>query len=259
MFLTHLQNWSEIRRMHSILPALRNAEELRLIGFISNNILPEIVPVHLDRLRFLQVLHPDALSWIEAPSLEHLHVKDHFFYTKKDLYSKQLLYLVQNSSCRIRQLTLQSCDVLTAFSIMEILTHVNKLTITDSSVDHSCAMIKAIVNLDVYMPNLRVLEVTCYPGIATKMVVDAVFPLLEMWNSKSRIIPLEKVVVQLKWSYYKGECLNLDEVKEASWPSFVDVEIVHPISSSSRPSKVTIIIFLAQRHRLASPNVMEEA
>ncbi|KAF8326776.1 hypothetical protein F5887DRAFT_1013494 [Amanita rubescens] len=251
--------WSEIDRMHSILPALRNVEELRLIGFITNHVIPEIVPVHLDRLRFLQVLHPDALSWIEAPSLEHLHIEDRFSYTKRAPYTERLLYFVQNSSCRIRQLTLQCCDFSTAFSIMEILTHVNKLSIIDDSVDYSGAVIKAIAKFDIYSPNLRVLEVTCYPRSATKTVVNAIFPLLEMWNSKSGIIPLEKVVIHLKWLFYDRECLNLDEVKEVNWPSFVDVEVVLPISSSSRLGAVTINIFLAQRHRFASQNAMDEA
>ncbi|KAF8342464.1 hypothetical protein F5887DRAFT_974369 [Amanita rubescens] len=251
-------NWSEIRRMHSILPALKNVEELRLIGFITNDDIPEIVPVHLDRLRFLQVLHPDALSWIEAPSLEHLHIEGRLSYTKVP-YSEPLLYFVQNSSCRIRQLTLQCCDFSTAFSIMEILTHVNKLSIIDDSVDYSGAVIKAIAKFDIYTPNLHVLEVTCYPRSATKTVVNAIFPLLEMWNSKSGIIPLEKVVIHLKWLFYDRECLNLDEVKEVNWPSFVDVEVVLPISSSSRLGAVTINIFLAQRHRFASQNAMDEA
>jgi len=36
---------------------------------------------------------------------------------------------------------------------MKILTHVNKLSIIDTSVARGCAMIKAIA--DIYMPNLR--------------------------------------------------------------------------------------------------------
>ncbi|KAF8342463.1 hypothetical protein F5887DRAFT_1214838 [Amanita rubescens] len=252
MFL-NLQNWSGISRIYSILPALRNAEELRFTGFVSNDNLPEIVPVHLDRLRVLQISHPDALSWIEAPSLEHLHVEQ-CFYDGRDRYGEELLYFVQKSSCRIRQLTLQCCDVSTAFSIMKILTHVNKLTITNCLVAHSSVMIRAIAKFD-YMPNLRILEVACL-RIGSKEVVDAIRSLLEMWNSESKIIPLEKIVVHLKWTRCKGEYLILDEVNEASWPSFVDVEVVH--WSSSRLS-VTINIFIARRHRLASSNAVEEA
>ncbi len=259
---TIILEWNNLyrtRRLHSLLPALRNVEELRFLLFLSDAPIPEYPPVQLSHLRFLQISHPNMLSWIKAPSLEHLHVEDRSYYTRKDLYSEKLLYFVQHSSCHIRQLTLQCCDVLTAFSIMEILTHVNKLSIIDSSVDHSGAIIKAIANFDIYMPNLRVLEVTCYPGIATKMVVDAISPLLEMWNGKSGIIPLEKIVVQLKWSHYEGECLILDEVKEASWPSFVELEVVHFRSPSLR--SVTFDISVARKHRVdaASPNAAEQA
>lgn len=250
-------NLYQTRRLHSLLPVLRNVEELQFLLFISDAPILEYPSVYLGHLRFLQISHPSMLSWIKAPSLEHLHVEDRSYYTKKDLYREKLLHFVQHSSCHIRQLTLQCCDVLTAFSIMEILAHVNKLSIVNSSVDHISAMIKAIAKFDIYMPNLRVLEVTCYPGIATKMVIDAMSPLLEMWNSESGIIPLEKIVVQLKWSHYEGECLVLDEVKGATWPSFVDVEIVHSKSASLRSITLDISVARKRRFGAVSPKAVE--
>ena len=245
---------SEIVQIHSILPALRNVEELRLNTFNNlNRIISKVAPVRLDRLRVLQVSDPNALSWIEAPSLEHLDVKDapcETHSTTKGVYSQEILHFVQRSSCHIRQLTLKHSPVSKALSIMEILTHINKLSIINFSVDHSRAIAK--------MPNLNVLEVICYPatGKATKMVVDEIFPLLEMWNGESRTISLERITVELRCGDYAGERFIVNDSKKLNWPSFVTVEVAPSISGLSRKFKfggrVTINIFPARRQRLAS-------
>ena len=250
-----LDDWSEGRRIHSILPALRNVEELRIISFPYDGAVSEVVPIHFDRLRALQLSHPDILPWIEAPSMERLHVEDRPYCTNKESdYSEKILHFVQRSSCYIRYLTLQGCDVSTALSVMEILTHVNELSIIDPSVDLICAMIKAIAKF-----NLRVLEVTCYSRNVTKAIVDAISALLETWNSGSRIMPLQRITVVSKRLLpgYGEQWFVLNDIQELSWPSFVAAEVVHSISGSSQPS-VTINIVPARRHMLASPNSMQE-
>ena len=223
---TGLASRADALRMHSILPALGNVEELWLTSVSLDTVIPKCSPVRLTRLRILDISRPVVLSWIDAPSLEHLHVEAHS--RDRHLYREQISSLVQRSSCHIRQLTLEGCDIRTATTIMDILTDVKKLSIVGSSVDDSCSLFMDIA-ISIDLPVLEVLEMTVQPKDAAVKVVNSISHSLKScrWSGKSRTIPLERVMVQLEWED-EEENFFVDIMGESwpTWPSFVATEVV---------------------------------
>jgi len=223
-------NKVQIQNLYSNLREFSNLEELRLIIsyiYVVTIEVPKYPSVHLPRLRLLHVSHPSFLSWIDAPVLEYLHVEDcNHEFSRCD---QGFLPFVQPSCRHIRQLTLERCFRRTLFSFMEIFTHLDNLLLIGVPVGDVCSMIEAIARFEFWPPDLRVLEVVCLAGISTSsLIVKAIFSLLEIWNGGSRIrIPLEKLVVQMNWNHHEGAS-SLGAMKEASWPSFVAVQVVHP-------------------------------
>lgn len=223
-------NRDQIQNLYSNLREFSNIEELRLLIsylYVVTIEVPQYPSVHLPRLRLLQVSHPSFLSWIDAPVLKYLHAED--CYNEFSRCHQGFLPFIQPSCRHIRQLTLERCFPRTLFSFMKVFTHLDNLSFFGAPVRVVCSIIEAVAKFEFWPPDLRVLEVACLTEISTSsLLVKAIFSLLEIWNGGSRVrTPLEKLVVQMNWNHQEGAS-SLGAMKEASWPSFVAVQMVHP-------------------------------
>ena len=162
-----------VTELQAFLSQLQNVEEL---GFVFDDAAVQCLsqcgcpPVHLPCLRFLEasIVHPGVFSWFQVPLLEHLSLGSVRWDPDSegwvDLYHFQheILSLVDRSSCRIRQLTLQYCDIEQIHSVMETLANVEELYIKNPSERGvSAPYMRTIAESNdySYLRNLRVLQV----------------------------------------------------------------------------------------------------
>jgi len=111
----------------SLLHALQNIEELRFKvtdTFCERFSYPLVWrAVRLTHLRLLEVPHLAMPLWIESPLLEHLHLTDR---TSGSVYGYQMYSgapfgMILDSSCRIRRLTLEHCQLMTMKGVMDVM------------------------------------------------------------------------------------------------------------------------------------------
>ena len=155
-----------IAELRAFLSQLQNVEEL---GFVSDDGAVQHLrgpPVHLPRLRSLEasILYPGVFSWFQVPLLEHLSLVDPEDGLADPYHPREeLLSLIDRSSCRIRQLTLQYCSIEHIHSAMQILANVEGLYIKNpSGAGVTAPFMRTIAESNdySYLRNLRVLQVT---------------------------------------------------------------------------------------------------
>lgn len=180
---------------------LRNVEELRITVLshiiVHSDVLSACLPVRLPRLKQLEISL--SISWIlsyfETPSLQYLSVYHSF---DAHDYEGKLESLVHRSSCRIRHLTLEECEVHVAHDIMEELVSVEELCIKETSDmvprNSMPSLVQDIASGGIYLPNLRVLQLPCCPG-HFKQVIPAASRLFQTPVTH----PLERLVITVKW------------------------------------------------------------
>lgn len=218
----------------ALLHALQNIEELRFKiadPFSERFSYPVVWPaIRLTRLRLLEVPHFTILLWIEPPVLEHLHVTDRTFGSVYgfQMYSGALCSMVINSSCYIRRLTLEHCQVMTMQDVMDALPRVEELYVTkEQEPEDLCSVIrKCLGEVDghVYLPKLRVLRITCKMGHVNETLVEAISHLLEKRGTESALtscaVPIEELTIKMKRDGHIPEIP--DKVLDAMdrWPTF---------------------------------------
>ncbi len=258
-------DFAHISALRTFLLQVQNLEELR---FLIDDVKEEFgifkcPSVRFPRLRLLEisVVFPGVFSWFEAPVLEHLLVHDCFdldTYALRD-YKEELSSFLHRSSCHVRHLTLQSCDIDVAEDIMVSLASVEELCIKEApeaglGILLSC-IIRGVAAPDgvVCLPNLRVLRVPCCLGQFGYAIIDA-DSLLKARNKESgsvpatsstNIVPLEKVVVTVDWKHCwssgcnvfdKGSTREIDRVLDISscFGSWRSGRSHDPLSQGSR-------------------------
>ena len=194
------------KALQAFLRQIQNVEELR---FLMNDVIEgvnnfEYAPVHFPRLRLLEIslVSPKVFSWFEAPLLGHLLVHD----SCRNRYGEELSLFVHRSSCCVRRLAIQDCDIDVARDIIEVLkAGVEELCIKQmfeevpgNFVDFAQDMIQSH---EVPLPNLRVVQVPCCPG-HFKQLIAKVSPFFEKQGGEfgsapagSNNVPLEKLII----------------------------------------------------------------
>ena len=162
-------------------------------------------PVRLTRLRFLKlsVAFPGVIfSWFELPLLEHLWLDYcNCSNDNSDACQKEMTSLIDRSSCRIRQLTLECFFGKVARRIMKTLANVEEFYIKHL-VLHPRIVRKIAYSF--YMPKIRVLQVNCCPGCFWGIAADLSRRLevrsresttLSAWDT----VPLERLTIRVDW------------------------------------------------------------
>lgn len=227
--------------LRTFLLQLQNLEELL---FYISDVKREFGIFKCPAVRFARLRHlvvslvsPEIFSWFEAPLLEHLRVYYEPCSHNSDHYNEELSSLVNRSSCHIRHLTLQNCEVEAAHNIMKVLTSVETLCIRTLVIGPTYypRLVRDIAKSDgIYMPNLRVLQVPCCPRHFEELALAA-FRLFKARNLQSSaipggVVPLEKLMVSVDRSGSSCCCCrDFDKQSRAidkalkvmcSWPSF---------------------------------------
>jgi hypothetical protein len=242
-------NHSYSNNLWGVLFQLENIEELHIITSFGHVTPPSPLPIILlPGLRLLEISLPFAMifSWFTAPLLEHLHIQSisSANYLHHDQpYKRELMYLIQHSSCHIRRLVLENCRMEEMRIMMEALASVEELSINYLK---SFAIIQDIARLDgcIYLPKLQVLQMTCKFGCgknALTILENAITGFSCLLEARRRglslashdIVPLEKFVLRLNLSL------------QGKWPDKV-LEVVH-----SRPSFAQVYINGSVLERLA--------
>lgn len=218
----------------SLLHVLQNIEELRFKvadTFYERFSYPLVWrAVRLTHLRLLEVPHFAILLWIEAPLLEHLHLTARTSGTVYDnqMYSGSLSGMILDSSCRIRRLTLEHCQIMTMKDVMDVLPNVEELYVrTEPKQEDLYSLIRhssEAVDGHLRLPELRVLRMTCRMEHVNEVLVEAVSQLLAKRGAKSApilgVVPIQEFTIKMEWD---GDIPEIpDEVLDAmdKWPSF---------------------------------------
>ena len=242
--------------LRSFLLQLQNAEELRL-ATLQYDVAPfKFPPVHLTRLRFLEVSvgFSGVFSWIEPPLLEHLSIDyDYGSFFDTGSCREELSSLIDRSSCHIRKLTLQCGDDELARNVMNALDSVEELCIENQEIAPCLVRIIANSNICIHLPNMQALNVTICPGGFEELVAE-LSCLLKVRSKGSitalpscNIVPLEKLTIRIDWGYCDGDCCQVfyDELRTldsslevmSSWPSF---SLIHVHSDQSKKYPMTL-------------------
>ena len=243
-------SWDEFDRhrdnLWGVLFQLENIEELHIITTFCRirprSTLPGII--HLPGLRLLEIslVFATMFSWFTAPLLEHLHIHgwiestyDRFHNGQP--YEREIMSLIQRSSCHIRRLVLDNCRTEEMRIVMKALASVEELSIIYPR--RAFDVIQDVTRC-VYLPKLQVLRVWTHI-IHEDLVGDAVSVLSRLLEARGKELslpshdfaPLEKFVV---WLTSRGNFP--DEVLEVmhSWPSFAQVYINGSVLKRLTPS-----------------------
>ena len=229
-----------VAELRAFLSQLQNVDEL---GFAFDDEAVQYLccpPVHLPRLRFLEtlILYPEVLSWFQVPSLEHLSLGDSED-GRADPYHfrDEILSLIDRSSCRIRQLTVQCCNIEQIHSLMETLANIEELYIKNPSERGVTApVIRTIAESNdyTYLRNLRVLQVKSFQGVE-EFVRDLSFLVgarIILEASDYDIVIVEESVIE----DFFGESRTLESILEAmsrlpSFPQTVITEATDEVLS----------------------------
>ncbi|KAF8341946.1 hypothetical protein F5887DRAFT_975811 [Amanita rubescens] len=185
-------------------------------------------------------------SWFTAPLLEHLHIHgctdlSYDWLHDDQPYEREIMSLIQRSSCHIRRLVLDNCRAKEMRIVMKALASVEELSITYPR--RALEVIQDITGLEgcIYVPKMQVLQVrTCHiiRGNLVEKIVTATSRLLEARGKglslpSHEIAPLEKFVI---WLTLRGKFP--DEVLEVmrSWPSFAQVYVNGSVLERLTPS-----------------------
>jgi hypothetical protein len=220
---------------------LKNIEQLTIIAGLYNPWFPSSLPmIRLPGLRRLEMTLSSAtmFSWFAAPLLEqlHLHGYKHWasYFHSSQPYEREIMSLIQRSSCHIRRLAFERCRTEEMGRIVNALASVEELSISHPWAD-SLSIIQDVTGLDgrIYLPKLQVLHVTCIvdliknPVTVLENTVTSFSRLLEARGKRLSlashdIVPLEKFVLRLT---LRGKCP--DEVLKVvhGWPSFAQIYI----------------------------------
>ncbi|KAF8332520.1 hypothetical protein F5887DRAFT_996708, partial [Amanita rubescens] len=212
--------------LRSFLLQFQNVEELHFDVFFVDvdSDIPECPAVRFSRLKLFGISL--AVSWMlsffEAPILEHLSVCDGFEDMNDHNHVEEILSFVQRSSCRIRRLSLQDCTADVAQNIMEVLDHVEGLSVEpyfDVQPGYAHCIIRDIADSGGICPNLQLLEVSCCPGYFDDVVLAATCVLsARCTESRSRrsIVPLKKLIITVDWDGCNcGHCSALNKASGA--------------------------------------------
>jgi len=214
-----------------VLFQLENIEELRVvtteIGPVMHPFpLPKVPIIRLPSLRLFEtsLAFHVMFSWLTSPLLEHLHIHGcniHNYFLLKP-YQREIMSLIQRSSCHLRRLAFEDCTKAEMLVIMGPLASVEELTLYYPKTLGVIQDVMSLHGLSVYLPKLQVLQVTCY-GSFMENGVTVFSRLLEarvkgLPLASQDIVPLEKLVVQLT---LPGKFP--DEVVMHGWPSFAQV------------------------------------
>ncbi|KAF8331152.1 hypothetical protein F5887DRAFT_1176962 [Amanita rubescens] len=208
--------------LQAFLIQLQNLETLTLC-LISDATPPNIRAVRLARLQSFEttLLHPIVFSWFTAPLLEHLDIYD-VAENDQESYNREILSLVNRSSCYIRRLTLEFGEIIVMSEMLKMLVHVEELVIKHSwnyswnykDTIKTPRFIGRIAESGnhIYLPKLRVLKIKYCPGHTGGRIDEFLSHLLEVRGKESRlvlancdVVPLERLVLQLGWCTF---CLN---------------------------------------------------
>jgi hypothetical protein len=207
-------DYVESRKLETILSQLQNVEELRMgkVFIWRSDDDRDRRSIRLPSLRLLAVqVHPrlEILPQLEAPLLEHLLVD--MSSKKRYAFIEELSFFIRRSSCHIRRLTLQNCEVRLLPDLMKLLSSVEELYIQTTVAGRGRFLVKHITEMNdgVCLPNLRELEVTCLRSRGDdRKVMTAMSRLLQSEESRlisvtqSRVdVPLEPTMVRISMSF----------------------------------------------------------
>ncbi|KAF8337163.1 hypothetical protein F5887DRAFT_1244620 [Amanita rubescens] len=202
--------FADRNELETFLLQLRNVEELRIAVFrisFDSDVPGACLSVCFPRLKRLETTFSFSwmLSCFETPLLQYLWVCgsfnniNHRHEYKENLTSLVLTSLVHRSSCHIRRLTLQNCEVEVAYDIMEVLVSVEELYVEEmlcTGIVNVPSLVQDIV--DGVLSNLRVLQVPCCAG-QFEQVISAASRLFQTRNrepgSEPVVHPLKRLAV----------------------------------------------------------------
>ncbi|KAF8341053.1 hypothetical protein F5887DRAFT_977169 [Amanita rubescens] len=214
--------------LRAFLLQIQNVEELRFFMTFAEDEFGDFKcpSVHFPRLRLLEIslVSPGVFSWFEAPLLEHLLVQDSC--QGRDDYGEELSSLVHRSSCCVRHLTIQDCDIHVACGIIEVLSGIEELCVKQMcgavAGDFSDFARDMIQSDSIQLPNLRVVQVPCCPGHFKQLILGVV-PFFDRQSGESgsapagtSIAPLEKLIITVDRNNCGcGQCGVFDEESTA--------------------------------------------
>ena len=231
--------------MWGVLSQLENIEQLHVITTF-HRIMPhsQLPIIRLPGLRLLEIslVFATMFSWFTAPLLEHLHIHgwiestyDRFHNGQP--YEREIMSLIQRSSCHIRRLVLDNCRTEEMRIVMKALASVEELSIIYPR--RAFDVIQDVTRC-VYLPKLQVLRVWTHI-IHEDLVGDAVSVLSRLLEARGKELslpshdfaPLEKFVV---WLTVRGKCPDKALNMVRGWPSFAQVYINGSVFKRSNPS-----------------------
>lgn len=215
--------------LRQVLSMLQSVEELRLTYFCAPQTRQPAA--RLARLRLLEItpFTPEPFSWIITPCLEHIQVGCMGDQVNEEEISTAISSLICRSCCHIRRLSILYCGI-TQSRMMKALASVEELFILDFPWN-----IQSILGVDlcIYLPKLRVLQMTCCRSIdpeRDREFIAKVSRFLETRREESTsglshdFAPFEKLALRLHWNLDWAISHNTLEATR-SWPSFVDVYV----------------------------------
>ena len=221
------------KTFRTFLLQIQNVEELRLLLTYSHARFGyfKCPSVRFPRLRLLEISFssPGVLSWFEAPLLDHLLLHD----TCRDDagsndHIEELSSFLHRSSCCVRCLTFQGCDIDVSRDIIEEL----KVGVEELCVGE---MVEAlwgdfldfvrdmIQSYDIHLPKLRVFQVECCPEHFQELIPK------ESFFDEDFGVPLEKLIVAVDGNNCGSDSCQYDVGSTAidnalnaicRWPSF---------------------------------------
>ena len=235
--------------LHAFLLPLQNVEDLQFTIPYFDIALANLKcpPVRLTRLQSLKLsvgVASVAFSWLETPFLERLLLDSQYLGISDAVACrKEITSLIGRSSCRIRQLTLESCFGEIARCLTYTLVGVEELYIMDFG---QIPRIVRYIADRTYLPKMRVFQVDCCPGCFRGLVAD----LSRLSKARSKestesstcdIAPLERLKIRVGWDCEEPCCTAFNcgsrtQIVSAlqaisSWPSF-SVTDVHSDQSN---------------------------
>jgi len=118
-----------------------------------------------------------------------------------EYHGEELSSFVRRSSCCIRRLTVQYCEVDIVRDIIEVLTDVEELCVDEMFEELPGDFLDFVQGMihshDIHLPNLRVVQVPCCPGHFMELIPEAPFFNRESGSAPvgPNIAPLEKLIV----------------------------------------------------------------
>ncbi|KAF8337171.1 hypothetical protein F5887DRAFT_1161161 [Amanita rubescens] len=231
------------KTFRTFLLQIQNVEELQLfINFAEDEFDDLNCPsVHFPRLKLLEIslVSPRVFSWFEAPLLEHLFLHD----SREDEYhGEELSSFVQRSSCCVRRLTIQFCEVEIVRDIIKVLTEVEEFCVKEMFEEFPGDFVNFVQDMihsrDIHLPNLRVVQVPCCPGQFMELILEAPFLDRESGSAGPNFAPLEKLIVTVDRANCNqcGRCGVPDKESRAiehalkdmcQWPSFSVIRLTN--------------------------------